>query len=361
MVTVRRKYHIMSAGTLIRKLLRNCVKCRKVNARPCQQIMSDLPATRVSGDVAPFTNTGVDLFGPFSVVRGRKSEKRYGVVFTCMASRAIHLEVAESLSTDSFINALRRFVCRRGNVKSLTSDNGGNLVATHSELRICAQEWNQHYIGKFLRQREIDWHFNPPASSHMGGCFEREIRTVRKTMNSILNSQHIRLRDDELNTLMCEVESVLNNRPLTEVSSDSGDALTPNHLLIFNAGITFPPGVFSENDIYVKRRWRQVQYLANLFWRRWSKEYVVTLQERQKWTNKHDNLKFGDLVLLIEANSPRNCWPMGRITSVSNDRNGFVRSATVKISRCKNPDMKDFDCVELTRPIVKLVKLFSPE
>ena len=137
-----------------------------------------------------------------------------------------------------------------------------------------------------LMQKKISWKFNPPYSSHFGGFFEREIRTVRKILYSILTSQNIRLSDENLCTVMCEIESIMNNRPLTEITSDpsDSDALTPNHLLLLNAGITLPPGLFKKSDCYLSRRWRQVQYLADMFWSKWRREYLVLLNQRQKWT-----------------------------------------------------------------------------
>ena len=144
--SVRKKYHILSANKLTRKLLRDCVICRKYNGRTLTQYMADLPAQRLEADIAPFTNTGVDLFGPFMVTQGRKLHKRYGVLFTCLSCRAVHLEVASSLTTDSYINALRRFLCRRGNVKSFVSDNGTNLVGSCNELKRSIGEWNAAHI-----------------------------------------------------------------------------------------------------------------------------------------------------------------------------------------------------------------------
>ena len=359
---IRQKYHIIRLNFLVRKLLKNCVTCRRVNGKPAYQIMSDLPVKRVASDVAPFTNTGTDLFGPFVVHRGRKTEKRYGIVFTCMSSRAIHLEVAENLSTDAYINALRRFVCRRGNVECIVSDNGTNLVGTNKELRESIQHWNKEHIKDRLRQRKIQWDFNPATGSHHGGVFEREIRTIRKTLNSILNCQNIKLSDDSLNTLLCEIEAIMNNRPLTEVTSDddNAEALTPNHILLFNAGVTYPPGLFSQDDLYVRQRWRQVQYLADLFWHRWRKEYLTGLQERQKWQKVQENIQVNDMVLVIENSSPRNYWPLGRIMSVNSDKNGVVRSASVRISRCRDTKGNSLSSTEVVRPIVKMIKLFSP-
>lgn len=361
--TLRKKFWIIRGSSLARKIVHNCVACRKRQAKPSDQLMGHLPSTRVTGDVPAFTNVGLDFFGPFHVVHGRKSERRYGVIFTCMASRAIHIELAHSLTTDSFINALRRFICRRGNVSSITSDNGTNFVGGNRELRESISIWNESVIEGWLKQRNIAWHFNPPTASHFGGVFEREIRSVRNVLAAILNEQNVKLTDENLCTLMCEVEAILNNRPLTSISNDPNDldALTPNHLLLLNAGVTFPPGLFSKDDCYVKRRWRQVQYLVNLFWSRWRKQYLVLLQERQKWCVPKRSHKVGDLVLVMDSQLPRNQWPLGRIIDVLSDKYGNVRVAKVKVAKCKDSSLTNFGTTVLERPIVKLILLRCSE
>ena len=168
------------------------------------------------------------------------------------------------MDTESFINALRRFIARRGRPEVIRSDNGGNFVKGERELREAVQQWNQGQIHEYLLQHNIKWIFNPPAASHHGGVWERCIRTVRKVMKALLNEQT--LDDEGLNTLMCEVESIVNGRPITKVSDDPKDlhALTPNHLLLLRTGTTMPPGVFSKEDNYSRRRWRQVQHLSNV-------------------------------------------------------------------------------------------------
>lgn len=140
--------------------------------------------------------------------------------------------------------------------------------------------------------------FNPPAGSHHGGVWERCIRTVRKITNAILKEQT--LDDEGLLTLICEVEAIINGRPITKVSDDPNDweALTPNHLLLLRAGPTLPPGVFDKDDCYSRRRWRQVQYLADVFWRRWIREYLPTLQQLQRWNRSRRNLKVNDIVII---------------------------------------------------------------
>lgn len=303
--------------------------------------MAQLPEDRLIPDEPPFTRVGVDYFGPFEVKLKRSHVKRYGVIFTCLASRAVHLEVASSLTTDSYINALRRFIARRGQVKKIRSDNGTNFVGANRELRNSINDWNVSQIHEAMLQKNIDWHFNPPAGSHHGGVWERIIRTIRKVMNSVLREQI--LDDEGLNTLMCEIEAILNDRPITKNSDHHNDleALTPNHLLLMRQQPNLPPGVFTKSDNYCRRRWRQVQYMANLFWNRWVKEYLPLLQERQKWHEVKRNLKIGDVVLVVDSNSPRNSWPMGVVLETVPDRFGLVRQ--VKVKTATNTLMRPID------------------
>ena len=329
--TLRQTYWIPRAGQMIKGIISKCVDCRKYYARPGMQKMADLPPDRVMSDNPPFSYVGMDYFGPFNIKRGRTLHKRYGVIFTCCNSRAVHLEIAQSLTTDSCINAIRRFLARRGRVISIRSDNGTNLVGAKAEMRREIKSWNQSKIGRSLQQHNVEWIFNSPAASHFGGFWERLIRSVRRILYSLLREQTTTLDDESLQTLLCETEQILNNRPLTPVSEDPHDldVLTPNHLLLLGENISMTPGSFTSTDNYVKRRWRQVQHLANVFWSRWTKEYIPLLQQRQKWIQPHRNLAIGDLVLLM-GNTPRNVWTMGRVTEVLADSKNLVRVVTVR-------------------------------
>ena len=328
---LRRHYWIPLVGQLIKQMLSKCVLCHKYQAKREEQKMADLPEERAHSGKPPFSNVGMDYFGPFEVKRGRTTLKRYGVIFTCCSSRAIHIEVAHTLTTDSCINAIRRFLARRGNVESIRSDNGTNLVGAERELRESINQWNHAKITKTLQQRNIRWIFNPPSGSHFGGFWERLIRSVRKVMFSVMKEQHVYLNDEGLNTLMCEVEYILNCRPLTPVSSDPNDdnVLTPNHILLMKDGKGLPPGIFDSNDAYVKQRWRQIQFLSNIFWRRWTREYLPLLQTRQKWIRQRRNIQVGDIVLMAE-NTPRNVWPLGRVMDCVRDKKGLVRVVKIK-------------------------------
>lgn len=301
---LRRKYWIPQANSAIRKIINKCTVCRRMSGKVGEQKMADLPEDRLLPDKPPFTNTGVDYFGPFDVRHGRGTVKRYGVMFTCLTLRAVHIEVAASFDTDSRINTIRRFVCRRGQVTIMRSDNGTNFVAAEREMKEAIQQLDNDKIEKVLQPRGIKWIFNSPAASHQGGVWERQIQTVHRILNSLLKEQV--LNEDCLQTVLCEVESIINGRPLTNVSDDVNDVepLTPNHLLLLKSQPIMPPGIFSKDDTYARKRWKQVQYLADLFWTRWTREYLPLLQERQKWSKHRRNFRTGDVVLLVDSSSP---------------------------------------------------------
>lgn len=195
---IRQRYWVINARATVRRILDKCVTRRKRQAPTGQQKTADLPEDRVTPSKPPFTFTG---FGPFEVRRGRSKVKRYGVIFTCLALREVHNEVAKSLDTESFINALRTFIARRGQPNEIRSDNGGNFVRGKKELHNAVNSWNKSQIHDFLLQCDVKWTFNPPAGSHHGGVWERCIRTVRKVA---LTKEQV-LNNEGLITLMCEV------------------------------------------------------------------------------------------------------------------------------------------------------------
>ena len=193
-----------------------------------------------------------------------------------------------------------------------------------------------------MSQRGIRWLFNPTAASHMGGVWERQIRTVRRILFTIMTEQVP--TSEMLTTLLVVAEGIINNRPLTPASDDPNDLepLTPNHLLIHRPA-RVPPGLFSKEDLHCRKKWRQVQYLADVFWKRWTKEYLLTLRQRTKWHGPRRNVQENDLVLVIDKQRPLNNWPVGRVIETYKGTDSLVRSARVRL--------RD---TELVRPITKL-------
>lgn len=284
-------------SVLVKREIGNCFNCRRRNKKPESQIMAQLPPERLKADKPPFSYIGVDYFGPLMVKVKRSHEKRYGCLITCLATRAVHIEIAHSLDTDSFLAALSRFVARRGKPQKVFSDNGTNLTKGERELRECVRNFNNQQIHCTLLQREIEWSFNPPTASHMGGVWERMIRSTRQIFSALINKNRL-LSDEALLTFIAETERILNDRPITTVSDDVKD-LTPSKLLLLRGNASLPLGIFDKDDSYSRRWWRQAQYYANQFWNRWIKEYIPLLQPRSKWLRPKENLKAGDIVLCV--------------------------------------------------------------
>ena len=365
--SLRETVWIVKGRSAVRRVLGRCMTCqRQRNACPGEQFMADLPEVRVVPEKPPFTFVGVDYFGPLEVKQRRSRVKRYGCLFTCLTTRAVHIEIAHSLDTDSMINALRRFISVRGYPEQIRSDQGSNFTKADKELKEAIEEWNQHKINNFCRQKKIEWIFNPPSASHMGGAWERMIRSVRQILKAILKEQLV--SDEVLSTVMAEAVNILNSRPLTRNSDSALDEqpLTPNHLLHLRPCPDLPPGIFDKDDLSCRRAWRQTQYLANLFWLRWTREYIPTLLERKKWNMRRRNLEVGDLVLLADKSFPRGKWPLGRVVEVMPSRDGLVRTVRVKTSctvatrakrQRKGEPLSGESTTLLTRPVTKLCLL----
>ena len=254
---IRNVYWIPSCRGLIRTVLKECLYCKRYTVKAKPTYMADLPKDRMLAGQKPFTSTGIDLFGPMLVKRtkGTRSNaalvKRYGIIFTCMTVRAIHLELTNDLSTDSFIMAPRRFKSRRGHVQVIRSDNGTNFVGAASELKDAFKTFDRSKVNRYCCEQEIDfqWIFNPPFSPWMGGAWESLIKSVKRALKAITLDRVF--TDEALYTFLCETECIINQRPLTAISDDVNDfdTLTPNHFLIGEAHSNQSPGEFSSKEI----------------------------------------------------------------------------------------------------------------
>ncbi|XP_042228977.1 uncharacterized protein LOC121871003 [Homarus americanus] len=232
MACVRQRYWIPQGRRLLDRIIRRCVVRRRNNWRSRHQRQADLPIDRVTPGKAPFAYTGTDCFGPFIIKVGRKQAERWGCLFTCLTIRAVHLEVLASLDADAFLNAITRFSRRRDTPDRIRSENGTNMVRAAKELKLAVKSWEQDdRLRGALLIADIGWVFNPPAAPYTGGVWERQIRTVKKVLQAIVGSQV--LDDERLQTLFCEVEAIVNERPITPVPNTPNEpkALTPADLL----------------------------------------------------------------------------------------------------------------------------------
>ncbi|XP_053968725.1 uncharacterized protein LOC128870147 [Anastrepha ludens] len=342
---MRQRFCISVLRRLVKECAAKCQTCRNRRASPQPPQMGDLPMERVSPFTRPFTFTGVDYFGQMDVVIGRRREKRWGALFTCLTTRAVHIEISPTLSTESFLLIFKQFVSRRGVPKRIISDNGTNFrgasVLLVKEIeRISSDDIERKYP-------EIEWIFIPPASPHMGGSWERMIRSTKSILMDILPDSG--MREKVLRAVLADIENILNSRPLTYVPLDSAEdeALTPNHFLTgHSSGIR----ELTDNTNSGSALWQNFKIssqLADQFWRRWVKEYLPCLTRRVKWYQPPANpIKLNDVVVIVDENSKRNSWPKGVVIDMNFGKDGQARSAVVKTVNglC-------------TRPIVKLVKL----
>ncbi|XP_055604521.1 uncharacterized protein LOC129752777 [Uranotaenia lowii] len=327
---IRQRFQIPHLRTLVKRVGKECQMCKIKKAVPKLPIMAPLPAVRLTPFIKPFTHTGIDYFGPQMVKQGRSLVKRWVALFTCLTIRAVHLEIVYSLSTQSCVMAIRRFIARRGSPATIYTDNGTNFLGANNLM--IDQIKNAHEgCASVFTNAQTRWYFNPPATPHMGGPWERMVRSVKTAMDSIAaHPQHP--SDEVLETVVLEAESIVNSRPLTYVPLDAAEseALTPNHFLLYGSvGIHQPQKPLMITERVLRDSWNLTQTLVDKFWVRWVKEYLPMLTRRTKWFSPTKPLKAGDLVIVVNEKK-RNGWVRARVVSVITAPDGQVRRAVVR-------------------------------
>ena len=352
-------FWIIGAKRLISTLIRTCVLCRKLRGKVEVQKMTDLPEDSLTPG-PPFSAVGVDTFGPWNVTTrrtrgGAAQSKRWAIIFTCLTTRAVHIELIEEMSSSSFINALRRITAIRGPIKIFRSDRGTNFIGATDQIGIKSINVEDTKVKQHLDNTGSVWKFNSPHSSHMGGVWERMIGITRRILDGILLQQNKKaLTHEVLSTLMAEVSAVINSRPITTISSDpeSPIILSPNILLTQKQGeVPTISGEFSIKDIYTAD-WKHVQVLSDMFWNKWQENYLQELQSRQKWCIEKPNIKLGDIVFVKDKGLARNDWPVGVVEEAIKSDDNLVRKAVVRIYH-------EGKHVSYTRPITELVLLLE--
>lgn len=257
----------------------------------------------------------------------------------------MHLEVAFSLDTDSFLNAFFRIASRRGLPEDVVCDNGTNFVGGGNELKDL-EALNKKKIQHATLSYGVNWHFNPPLAPHFSGVHEIMIKAAKKAIYVILNCADI--TDEELLSAVVGAEGLMNSRPLTYQSTNPSDLtpLTPNHFLHGQLGGKFAPETVDEVAFNPRKRWRQVQELVRHFWHRWLWEWIPSLSGRKKWRSDQADLKVGDVVIVMSTDTPRGKWPLGRIVKLFPGKDNKVRVVDIQVGR-----------TVLRRPIVKLCPL----
>ena len=241
------------------------------------------------------------------------------------------MEVTSKMDADSFVNALVRFSARRPGVTSLISDRGTNFVATRSILRSELRRLNEE-VAPELRKRGVEWSLIPAHTPHYGGVWERVVGLFKKHLATSIEGDALQI--DTFNTVIVEIEGILNRRPLTILSTDSRDLepLTPAHILHPAGFKTTDPAVLpTDNEMReeLSSTWKRAQNRVNAFWKAWKRDYLSLLHDRKKWTKTRDDLREGDVVILVDESTSRSEWKLGKVMGVVNS-GPHVRKVNVR-------------------------------
>ncbi|VEN41764.1 unnamed protein product [Callosobruchus maculatus] len=328
---LRKTYWIIQCRQRVKTMLNRCMTCRKLRTKSGNEPFAPLPKERVTM-AAPFKVTGTDFAGPLYVVsetNGRK--KTYIMLFTCAVVRAVHLELVPDLTTESCINALRRFVSRRGVPDIVCSDNARTFKRTCLELKELTKILTNGKFQAFAASHRIEWRFIAERAAWWGGFWERMVKTVKDALKLTLGKS---LTFEELQTVLSEVEATVNSRPLTYIENDADNLmiLTPSHFLLGTNECGFFSD-FTNSEIkknQILEMWKKRNAMSRSFWKRWSNDYLQQLRSFHKsHPVKSNNFRVGDVALLHDQNVPRLLWKLVRITQVFQGRDGKVRACEV--------------------------------
>ena len=356
---LRQNYWIPKMRAMVKSTLRHCITCKKLTGHPYPKVVTaQLPGFRTQ-QTAPFAVTGVDFTGAVSVRSQNDGKIRecYICLFTCANTRAIHLELVSNLSTQNFLNAFRRFAARRSFPQLMISDNATTFQCAAKSLREMSKSGE---IAKFMSTQGVKWTFIAKRAPWFGGFWERLIGMTKMALKKVIGRALITY--EELQTLLCEIEAMINDRPITYTYGDVNEPLplTPSHLLHGRLITPTPFELVERNDISdpsfkpvdtstLKKRQKMLAFVLNSFWKRWLNEYLPSLRERHIQTKpgtKTNSVKVGEVVLIHDDNKKRLDWNLGVITKLLPGPDGVVRVVEIRTKMGKT-----------NRPITKLYPL----
>ena len=324
------KFWIIQGRRLARHITTRCVTCRRRASRPILPKMSPLPKVRFPDDGARvFDRCGIDMAGPFFIRNppDRLIHKRYFALFSCLLSRAVHLEPLRNAAADAFMAATELFAARRGGLPSyIVCDNGANIKATAKELASLIKDSNTQDT---LRRRlpTIHWDFIPPTGSHFGGVYERLIAAVKRALAAALPAEDP-ITDELFHTNLTVVEGILNSRPLTYVSQDPQDPLPLTPADAIGAG-PYRSLANEPQEWNLRKQWHINQVRLDKFWSRLRKEVIPFLQLTSKWHKDTRPPQVGDVVTMLDDQC-RGKWPLAIITALERSADGIIRVVTVR-------------------------------
>lgn len=350
---LQRKFWVPGARKVIQTIKEKCIVCRRLEKRTENQSMGQVRAERLK-PAPPFYHTAVDLFGPFTIkdtVKKRTRSKVYGVVFNCLATRAVYLDLAEGYNTEDFLSTFQRFIAIRGAPKFMYSDKGTQLVAASKKL------------GSIGMEEGVTWNFSKPSDAPWyNGASESLIKSIKRCLCITIGDSILTFGD--LQTAMFSISNMMNERPIgvkPAFNLELGSYLCPNDLLLGRSSNHTPSGIYEINDNF-KRRLAFVQRIVDSYWRKWQRDYFSTMLCRQKWHTRRRNVKVGDIVLIQDSNIVRGAWKLAQVFKAKQGRDGNVRDVDLRYKIIK--DGKEYDgCKDkfMSRSVHRLVVLLPIE
>ena len=350
LAATRMRFWIPHGRATVKRVLNTCSVCRRFEGGPYKMPpLCSYPKARVT-DSRPFSRVGLDYMGPLYIKTESCNSKVWICLFTCLVTRAIHLELVCDMTTEEFLLCFKRFISTRGTPSEIISDNAKQFRTASNVLD---RVWNQIHtsedIASYVSDAGIQWKFNVELAPWMGGFYERLIALVKRSMRKTIGRRLLTLI--QMQTLIKEIEAVLNSRPLVYVGEDvnSNIPITPAHFLTLNPKLGIPETEITKDPDYlpvvstaekVLKIWRKGQELVDMFWKIWQHEYLTSLRERTQTKLKdgrvhsHNSPNVNDVVLIKEETARGN-WRFGRIKQLVKSRDGLVRSAKIELASGK--------------------------
>ena len=347
---IRRRYWIIRVHDLVKTIKSNCVVCKETNPQVESQLMANLPPFRVAPHTPPFHYVSCDYFGPLTVKTSRnKTTKHYGVIFTCLNTRAVHLEIVTDCSAREFIQTLRRFFSIRGYPEMIMSDNGTQFVGALTDLKKMLQETGKKILQEYCVDKGVQWKFITPAAPHQNGTAEALVKSCKLALKKA-TGEHV-LTPFELYTCLLEVANLVNQRPIGRPTNDPDDGayLCPNDMLLGRASPEVPQGPFQETK-NPRKRVEFVQKIVDSFWRRWTRDVFPLLVPRKKWNSERRNVRVNDVVVVQDGTAVRGKWRVGHVIEVYPGEDKKVRNMKVRTPSG-----------EYSRPVQKIAVIHAAE
>ncbi|XP_061719632.1 uncharacterized protein LOC133526844 isoform X2 [Cydia pomonella] len=337
--SLRQRFWIVDGLRTVKKIIHKCIICFRLKATAAAQLMGSLPAARVTASRV-FQRVGLDFAGPVSVKNSRIRKpvigKGYIALFVCFTTKAIHLELCSDLTTECFLACFKRFIARRNLPSEVYCDNASTFKGARNKLaelyRMHASQTHKQTVTSFAAQKGIQFHFIPSYSPVFGGIWESGVKSAKHHLKRVVGKSL--LTYEQLNSVLVEIEGVLNARPITAVSNDPEDFsyLSPGHFLTGAPLNTYPEQDVSNKPTNLLRFWSTITCMKQTFWKYWSKHYLNQLQNRPKWQSVTPNVAIDSLVILRSDNSPPLEWPMARVTNLFPGKDGIVRAVEVRLA-----------------------------